>query len=59
LNVNGVSDVRQTEIHTAESLVPEKSTFEAETAFGKPKRNKSTDVDQIPAEIEEWTRSKF
>jgi len=29
-NVRGVSDVRQTEIHTAEPLVPELSALEAE-----------------------------
>ena len=29
-NVRGVSDVRQTEIHTAEPLVPEPSAFEVE-----------------------------
>jgi hypothetical protein len=28
LNIHGVNDVRQTEIHTAESLVPESSDFE-------------------------------
>jgi hypothetical protein len=27
LNVHGVNDVRQTEIHTAEPLVPEPSSF--------------------------------
>jgi hypothetical protein len=30
LNVHGVNDVRQTEIHTAETLVPEPSAFEVE-----------------------------
>jgi hypothetical protein len=30
LNVHGVSDVRQTEIHTAEPLVTEPSAFEFE-----------------------------
>jgi hypothetical protein len=59
LNVNGVSDVRQTEIQTAEPLVPEKSAFEAEMAIGKLKRHKSPNVHQIPAEIGEWTRSDF
>jgi hypothetical protein len=32
LNVHGVNDVRQTEIHTAEPLVPEPSYFEVEIA---------------------------
>jgi hypothetical protein len=59
LNVNGVSDVRQREIQTAEPLVPEQSAFEFEIATGKLKRHKSPDIDPIQAEIEEWTRSKF
>ena len=32
-NVNGVSDVRQREIHTAEPLVPEPSAFEVEVVI--------------------------
>jgi len=43
-------DVRQTELHTAEPLVPEPSAFEVETAIVKPKRHKSRGIDQIPAE---------
>jgi hypothetical protein len=39
-NVQGVSDVRRTEIHTAEPLVPEPSVFEVEMAIEKLKRNK-------------------
>jgi hypothetical protein len=35
LNVHGVSDVRQAEIHTAESLVPEPSALEVEMAIEK------------------------
>jgi hypothetical protein len=38
LNVQGVNDARQTEIHTAEPLVPDPSTFEVEMAVGKLKR---------------------
>ena len=38
LNVHGVIDVRQTEIHTAESLVPEPSAADFEMAIGKLKR---------------------
>jgi hypothetical protein len=38
-NVHGVNDVRQTEIHTAEPLVPEPSVFEVETAIKKLKRH--------------------
>ena len=33
LNVHGVHDVRQTETHTAEPLVPEPSAFEVELAI--------------------------
>jgi len=41
LNVNGVRDVRHTEIHTAEPLVPKPSVFEVEIAIEKLKRHKS------------------
>jgi len=34
-NVHGVSDVRQTEIHTAEPTVPELSAFQFEMAMKK------------------------
>jgi hypothetical protein len=37
LNVHGDSDVRQTEMHTAEPLVPESSCFEVEIAIEKLK----------------------
>ena len=37
-NVRGVSDVRQTDIYTAEPLVPEPSAFEIEMAIEKLKR---------------------
>jgi hypothetical protein len=33
LNVHGVKDVRQTEIHTAEPLVPEPTASEVEMAI--------------------------
>jgi len=51
LNIHGVNDVRQTEIHTAEPLVPEPSAFEFELANGKLKSHKSPGIDQIPAEL--------
>ena len=51
LNVRGVNDVRQTEIHKAELLVPEASTFEFEMAIEKLERHKSSAIDQIPAEL--------
>jgi hypothetical protein len=37
LNAHDVNDVRHTEIHAAEPLVPEPNTFEFELAFEKPK----------------------
>jgi hypothetical protein len=37
LYVYGVNDVRQTEIHTAEPLVPEPIVFDVEIAFEKLK----------------------
>ena len=50
LNVHGINDVRQTEICTAEPLVPEPSTFEAEMTVEKIKK-KSPGTVQIPAEL--------
>jgi hypothetical protein len=51
LNVHGVNDVRQTEIHTAEPLVPVLSASEVEMVIEKLKRHKSPSTDQIPAEL--------
>jgi len=51
LNVHGVKDVRQTEIHTAEPLVPEPGAFELEMAIKKLKSHKSPGIIQIPAEM--------
>jgi hypothetical protein len=51
LNVHGISDVRQAEIHTAETLVPEPSVLEVELAIEKLKSHKSQGIDQIPAEL--------
>jgi hypothetical protein len=51
LNVHRVSDVRQIEIHTAKSLVPDSSRFEAEIAIANLKRCKSPGSDYIPAEL--------
>ena len=48
-NVHGVSNVRQTEIFTAEPLVAELSVFELELAIEKLKSHKSPVIDQIPA----------
>jgi len=46
-----VNDVRQTEIHTAEPLVPEPSAFEVELAIEKLESHKSPGIDQIRAEL--------
>ena len=51
LNVYGVNDVRQTEIHTAEPIVPKPSASEIELAIEKLKSHKSPGIYQIPAEL--------
>jgi len=51
LNIHGVNDVRQAELHTAEPLVSEPSAFQVELAVEKLKSHKSPDIDQIPAEL--------
>jgi hypothetical protein len=51
LNVHGVYDVRQMNIHTAEPLVLEPSLAKVEIAIGKLKRYKSLGTDQISAEL--------
>ena len=51
LNVHGFSDVKPTEIHTADPLVPEPSAFEVEFAIEKLKSHKSPGIDQISAEL--------
>jgi len=51
LNVCGVNEVRHTEIHTAEPLIPELSAFEVELAIEKLKSHKLTGIDQIPAKL--------
>jgi hypothetical protein len=50
-NVHGVSDVRQTYIHTAEQLMADPSACEVEMAIENLKRNKSPGIDQIQAEL--------
>ncbi|PNF40230.1 hypothetical protein B7P43_G07077 [Cryptotermes secundus] len=45
LSVHRVSNIRQTEIPTAEPLVPDPSPFEVESAIAKLKRYKSTSSD--------------
>jgi hypothetical protein len=51
LNAQSVSDVRQTETHTAEPLVPGPSYLEVEIAIAKLKSIKYTGSDQIPTEF--------
>jgi len=51
LNVNGVKEVGQAEIHTAEPLAPEPSASEFELAIDKLKSHKSPGIDQIVAEL--------
>ena len=48
LNIHGINDVRQTEIHTAEPLVPEPTAFEVELAIEKIKSHKSPGIVQKP-----------
>ena len=51
MDVHGVNDVMQMEIHTAEPLVHEPSASEVELATEKIKSNKSPGIDQILAEL--------
>jgi hypothetical protein len=51
LHIHEVNDVRQTEMHTAEPLVPEPNALEDEMAIAKLKSHKSPSIDQIPAEL--------
>ena len=51
LNVQGIHDVMQTEIQTAQPLMPQPSAFEVDMAIEKLKRHKSSGIDQIPAEF--------
>jgi hypothetical protein len=51
LNVHGVHNVRQKDIHMAEPLVPEPSLAEVKIAIGKLKSYKFPGTDQIPAKL--------
>jgi hypothetical protein len=51
LNIRGVCDVRQMDIHTAKPLVPEPSLVEVKIAIGKLKRYESLSADQILAQL--------
>jgi hypothetical protein len=49
--MKNIRDVRQTEMHTAEPLVPGSRAFEVQMTTDKLKRHKSPGTDQIPAEL--------
>jgi hypothetical protein len=51
INVHGVHDVRQMDIHMAEPLIPKPSLVRVEIAIGKLKSYKSLSTDQILAEL--------
>ena len=50
-NVHRVNYLRQTEIHTAEPMVPQPSAFESDMAIGKRKKHQLPGTDQIPVEL--------
>jgi hypothetical protein len=49
--VQGVYNLRQTEIHTAETLEREPSVFDFQTTIQKLNRYKSPGIHQIPTEL--------
>jgi hypothetical protein len=51
LNIHGVHNVRQMDIHTTEPLVPEPSLVEVEIAIGKLKSYKYPGTNQIMTEL--------
>jgi hypothetical protein len=51
LDVCGVNDVRQREIHTAEPLVPQTSAFEIELAIENLRSHRLSNIVQIPAKL--------
>ena len=51
LNVHGVNDVRQTEIHTTEPLLPKPSASNVEMTIETLKSKKSSGTDRDPAEL--------
>ena len=51
IECTSVNDIKHTDIHTAEPIVPEPSAVKAKLAIGKLKSHKSPDIDQIPAEL--------
>jgi hypothetical protein len=59
LNTRGFYDVRQTEVHTAEPLVPEPSAADVDLAMERLKRHTSPGIDQISAELIKAGRRKI
>jgi len=51
LNKHAVKAVRQTEIHTAETKLPQPGAFEVDLATENLKGHKSPGTDQIPKEL--------
>ena len=51
LNIHGVNDIRQTELHTAEPLEPEPSAFVVEMATEKLKDTNHQALIKFPAEL--------
>jgi hypothetical protein len=51
LNIYEFNNVKQTEIHTAELLVPVSSTSAFELVIEKLKSHKSPGINQIPAQF--------
>jgi len=51
LNVHGVNDIKQIEIHTEEPLVPEPSAFVVEMAIEKLKDTNHQVLIKFPAEL--------
>ena len=51
LIIHRFNDIRQTEIRTAEPIIPEPSAFEVEMAIVKLKCHKSPGIDQIPLKL--------
>ena len=51
LNVQGVNDIRQTEIHRPQQPVPEPCANESEMAIERIKRHTSTGIHQLPTQL--------
>ncbi|PNF14323.1 hypothetical protein B7P43_G06024 [Cryptotermes secundus] len=59
LNVHRVSDVRLTEIHTAEPLIPDPNPFEVESAIAKLKRYKSPGTVGLPGRVTSPSQGRY